>query len=213
VSTLAERYLEVRARIPAGVRLIAVSKFHPVEAIREVYALGQRDFGENYAQELAEKAAQLRDLPDLRFHYIGGIQRNKLKLVLDSRAWVDTLASEAHARAIQERAAQPVPVLVQVNVMGEAQKGGVGPHELAPLIAAIRRLDKLSLRGLMTIPPADDLEISRQAYEELAQLARNHGLRELSMGMSDDLEVALAAGATEVRIGTAIFGARPNRAP
>jgi PLP dependent protein len=213
VSTLAERYRDVRARIPASVRLIAVSKFHPVEAIRALYELGQRDFGENYAQELADKAAALRDLPDLRFHYIGGLQRNKLKFLLESHACIDTLASEAHARAIQERARQPVPVLVQVNIMGEAQKGGVAPGELAALIAAIRGFDQLRLRGLMTIPPADDLAISRTAYEALAELARTHALPELSMGMSDDLEVALAAGATEVRIGTAIFGPRPSPRP
>ncbi|HEY6877401.1 MAG TPA: YggS family pyridoxal phosphate-dependent enzyme [Polyangiales bacterium] len=215
MSALAERYAEVRARIDRAarrpVRLIAVSKFHSVEAIREVYALGQRDFGENYAQELAEKAAALRDLPELRFHFIGGIQRNKLKQLLDSGCLIDTLASEAHARAIQERAQAPVPVLVQVNVMGELQKGGVAPAELPHLVAAIRALPKLVLRGLMTIPPADDLGLARQAYETLASLAQQHGLTELSMGMSDDLEVALAAGATEVRIGTAIFGARPQK--
>jgi pyridoxal phosphate enzyme (YggS family) len=211
VSTLAERYREIRARIPASVRLVAVSKFHPGDAIRELYALGQRDFGENYAQELAEKAAALRDLPELRFHYIGGIQRNKLKLLLDSGALIDTLASEAHARALDARATQSVPVLVQVNVMGEAQKGGCAPDDLPALLDAIRSLDKLTLRGLMTIPPADDLEVSRRAYQTLAELAQRYRLPELSMGMSDDLEVALAAGATEVRIGTAIFGPRPQR--
>ncbi|HEX5661575.1 MAG TPA: YggS family pyridoxal phosphate-dependent enzyme [Polyangiales bacterium] len=211
MSALAERYQHVLARIPRGVRLIAVSKFHPAAAIRELYALGQRDFGENYAQELAEKAAALRGLPELRLHYIGGIQRNKLKLLLDSGALIDTLASEAHARAIHERASAPVPVLLQVNVMGEAQKGGVAPDDLPTLIEAVRALPKLTLRGLMTIPPADDLASSRHAYEKLAQLAREHALEDLSMGMSDDLDVALAAGATEVRIGTAIFGPRPPK--
>jgi hypothetical protein len=211
MSTLAERYAEVRARIAGRAALIAVSKFHPVSAIRQLYALGQRDFGENYAQELAEKAAQLRDLPDLRLHYIGGIQRNKLKLLLDAGCTIDTLASEAHARAIDERAAAPVRVLIQVNVLGERQKGGVAPSDLPALVAAVRSLSRLHLRGLMTIPPADDEAASKRAYETLAQLAQAHALPELSMGMSDDLEIALAAGATEVRIGTAIFGPRPTK--
>ncbi len=211
MSALSERYVQVRARVPAQVRLIAVSKFHPVDAIRELYALGQRDFGENYAQELVDKAAALRDLPELRLHYIGGIQRNKLKGLLDHGALIDTLASEAHARAIQERASSAVPVLIQVNVMGETQKGGIAPSGLAALVEVVRTLPKLSLRGLMTIPPADDLDASKRAYDTLAQLAREHALSQLSMGMSDDLDVALAAGATEVRIGTAIFGPRPPR--
>jgi PLP dependent protein len=215
VSALAERYREVRARIDAAAvgrapaRLIAVSKFHPVAAMRELYALGQRDFGENYAQELADKASQLRDLPELRLHFIGGLQRNKLKLLCDSGCVFDTLASEAHARALHERAAQPVEVLLQVNVLAEERKGGVAPDQLPALVEAVRSLPRLTLRGLMTIPPADDLALSERAYVRLAELAREHGLSELSMGMSDDLEVALRCGATQVRIGTAIFGPRP----
>jgi pyridoxal phosphate enzyme (YggS family) len=225
MSELADRYHAVRARIdaaarscgrdPTTLRLIAVSKFHPVQAMRALYALGQREFGENYAQELADKAAQLRDLPALRLRYIGGIQRNKLKLLTGAHATIDTLASEAHAHALHERAqesGQRIEVLLQLNLLGEAQKGGIEPARLPALVECVRGLSALELAGLMTIPPADDLALSERAYTQLAELARQHGLRELSMGMSDDLEVAIRCGSTQLRIGTAIFGPRPKKA-
>lgn len=221
-STVADRLTSVRERIaraadaskrdPAGVRLVAVSKFHSVGAIREAYAAGQRCFGENYAQELADKAHSLADLSELQLRFIGGLQRNKAKLLVEVGAAIETLASDAHARVLHERATQlgkRIEVMLQVNVLGEAQKGGIAPGALAPLVQLVRSLPALSLTGLMTIPPACDLDASRRAYETLRALAEEHQLHELSMGMSDDLEVAVGAGATSVRVGTAIFGPRP----
>lgn len=221
MSSLAERLAAVQQRIkracqlagrePSTVKLLAVSKFHPVAAIRAAYALGQREFGENYAQELADKAAQLRDLPDLRFRFIGGLQRNKLKLLVPLGCAVETLASAATAQTLAERAGQlgtTIEVMLQVNVAGEAQKSGVDPAQLPELVAEVRVLPQLRLTGLMTIPRADDLDAARVSYQTLRELARQQGLAELSMGMSDDLEVAIAEGATRVRVGTAIFGPR-----
>jgi len=202
-------------RDPSSVRLVAVSKFHPVEALRIAYEAGQRDFGENYAQELADKARALKsELPALRLRFIGGLQRNKSKLLVEAADAVETVASEAAARTLSERARQrgePLEVLLQVNVLGEAQKSGVAPHALPALIEAVRQLPALTLTGLMAIPPAGDLALSADCYRALAALARTHDLRELSMGMSDDLEVAIREGATSVRVGTAIFGPRPAR--
>jgi len=222
VSSITERLGQVHARIaracgecgrdPAGVRLVAVSKFHSLAAIRAAYAAGQRDFGENYAQELLDKARELADLPALRFRFIGGLQRNKAKLLVAARCAIETLASEATARTLSERAAADgteLEVMLQVNVLGEAQKSGIAPSDLAALVAVVRALPALRLSGLMAIPPAGDPERALRCYETLAELAKGHGLSELSMGMSDDLELAVRAGSTSVRVGTAIFGPRP----
>ncbi|MFT3921942.1 MAG: YggS family pyridoxal phosphate-dependent enzyme [Myxococcales bacterium] len=223
MSEVAARLSEVRARIEAAcrscgrrsdtVRLVAVSKFHSVEAIRAAYAAGQRDFGENYAQELIEKAKALSDLPELRWHFIGGLQSNKAKLLAPHCHVVETLASASAAQALSERAVaagRSVQVMLQVNVAGEQQKSGLGPAAVAELIARVRELPALELRGLMTIPKAGDPDAARTAYRALAQLARAHALPELSMGMSDDLELAIEEGSTNVRVGTAIFGLRPS---
>lgn len=220
--TIAARLADVHARIervchacgrdPRAVRLVAVSKFHPASAIRAAYEAGQRDFGENYAQELVEKLAELADLPDLRFRFIGRLQRNKAKLLVDAQCAIETLASAAAAHALAERARSQkltVEVMLQVNVLGEAQKAGVAPGELAALVHEVRALDALELTGLMAIPPAGDPAFAECCYTELAALAKQYDLRELSMGMSDDLELAIRAGSTSVRIGTAIFGPRP----
>lgn len=221
--TIAEGLRAVRERIeracikadrdPQSVRLLAVSKFHNSAAIREAYALGQREFGENYAQELADKAAQLKDLPDLRFRFIGGLQRNKVKLLAPIGCAIETLASAAAAQTLAERArllGLRIEVMIQVNVAGEAQKSGLTPEALGELIGQVRALPELELTGLMTIPQADDLHAARLSYRRLRELAQHHDLRELSMGMSDDLEIAIAEGATRVRVGTAIFGERPK---
>lgn len=199
------------ARDPGSVRLVAVSKFHPLAAMRAAYAAGQRDFGENYAQELLDKARALRDLPELRLRFIGGLQRNKAKLLVEARCAVETLASEAAAKTLDERARAAgvrLEVMLQVNVLGEPQKSGVDPAALAPLVAFVRTLPALELTGLMTIPPADDTRAAEACYTRCAELARALALPQLSMGMSDDLELAIAAGATSVRVGTAIFGPR-----
>ena len=221
VIDIAENLARVRGRIAeacrevgrdaGSVRLVAVSKFHPSSAIRAAFAAGQHELGENYAQELVDKARELHDLSGLRFHFIGGLQRNKAKLLIGVAQTIETVASAAGARALHERAValnvRP-EVLLQVNVAGEAQKSGVAPSELASLVSEVRALCALELKGLMTIPPAGDLTVAEACYRTLAQLAEQHGLDELSMGMSDDLEVAVRAGSTCVRVGTAIFGPR-----
>jgi hypothetical protein len=224
--SIAQPLEEVRARVaraeqlagrPAGsVTLVAVSKMHPAAAIREAYAAGQRDFGENYLQELEDKATELSDLVDLRFHVIGHIQSNKAKLAVRRGSVIHTVDSPSLARELGKRAAGrpgPLPVLIEVNVGGEAQKSGAGPGDLGAVIEAIEAQPALRLRGLMTVPPTTaDPEGARPYFARLRALRDEHGgaarLPELSMGMSHDLEVAVAEGATLVRVGTAIFGAR-----
>lgn len=206
-------------RDAATVRLIAVSKGMPPECIREAYAAGQRAFGENYAQELAAKAAVLADLVDLEWHFIGHLQTNKARVVARHAHFVHTvdsvpLARELGRRAVKERAAG-LPVLVEVNVGGEPQKAGAAPGDIAEVMAAIRAESALQLRGLMSVPPAREPAAARRVFETLRSLRNLHGgpraLPELSMGMSDDLEDAIERGATLVRVGTAIFGPRAAR--
>jgi pyridoxal phosphate enzyme (YggS family) len=226
---IAERLARVRDRIaraakavgrdPETVRLIAVSKTKPADAIREAYAAGQRDFGENYAQELATKAALLADLADLRWHFIGHLQTNKARFVARAAHFVHTVDGPSLARELGKRAAKEgwgdtrerLPVLVEVNVGGEPQKHGSSAADLGDVLASVDAEPSLVLRGLMTMPP-NDLEAARRVFEALSSLRNLHGgktrLPELSMGMSDDLEVAIASGATLVRVGTAIFGTR-----
>jgi PLP dependent protein len=226
---------DVRARIhaaavasgrePASVSLVAVSKTQPADAVREAYAAGQRDFGENYVQELLQKAEQLRDLPELRWHLIGHLQRNKARQVVSLVSLVHTvdtaeLASELAKRfatAVGMTAARRLHVLVEVSIASEPQKHGVAPTELAQLLESIEALPALSLRGLMCVPPfTEDPAGARPFFAELCRLRELHGgaarLPELSMGMTHDLEAAVSAGATLVRVGTAIFGARSQKA-
>lgn len=204
-------------REPGSVQLVAVSKGHSEELIRLAYGQGMRLFGENYAQELAEKAAALGDLPDIRWRFIGHLQRNKIKLVERARATVDTVDSSRLAEAISARAAQrgaTVEVLIQVNIGEERQKSGCKPDEVPALIDAVRALPNVSLRGLMAVAPHfEDPEATRPIFAALRQLAEAHGLSELSMGMTHDLEQAVEEGSTMLRIGTAIFGPRPARQP
>ncbi len=224
--SVAARLEEVRRRITraadaAGrdatqVKLVAVSKTKPPEAIREAYAAGQRAFGENYAQELTAKAAALTDLPDLEWHFIGHLQTNKAKVAARYAGVVHTVDSAALARELGKRAAKerstPLRVLIEVNVGGEVQKAGATPGEIEEVMTAIRAQPALALRGLMTVPPAGGVVSARRVFDTLATLRTLHGgvaaLPELSMGMSDDLEAAVECGATFVRVGTAIFGAR-----
>lgn len=223
MSFIAERLDEVRARVtraalaagrdPKSVRLVAVSKTHSVEAIREAYAAGQREFGENYAQELAEKASALSDLPDLHFRFIGGFQRNKAKLLAGAASAVETIASLGHVDALSAQAravARRIEVMIQVNAAFEAQKSGVAPAGVGDLVARVRASPALELTGLMVIPKAGDEAAARASYRAVRELAREHGLSQLSMGMSDDFELAIAEGSTSVRVGTAIFGPRPT---
>jgi pyridoxal phosphate enzyme (YggS family) len=202
-------------RDPSEVALVAVSKVHPAAAVREAYEAGQRLFGENYVQELVDKAEALSGLPGLAWHFIGHLQRNKAKAVVEIGALVETVDSVRLAAELDRRAAavsRTVPVLLQVNVAGEAQKSGCRPEDLFALVSEVRALPHLELRGLMTIPPLGEApEASRRHFAMLRALAAEHGLRELSMGMSADLEAAVEEGATIVRVGTAIFGERPPR--
>jgi len=212
-----ERAAQAAGRDPAGVKLVAVSKTKAAELIREAHAAGQRAFGENYAQELAGKAEALADLRDLEWHFIGHLQTNKARVVAAHAHVVHTVDSAALARELGKRVAKlgraaPMPVLIEVSVAGEAQKAGAAPSEIDEVMQAVAEQPSLALRGLMTVPPVDDLQAARRVFETLVSLRNLHGgprvLPELSMGMSHDLEVAVACGATIVRVGTAIFGAR-----
>jgi len=202
----------VAARPVGAVRLVAVSKRHSPEAIRAAYAAGQRDFGESYVQELVDKARLLRDLSELRWHFVGRLQRNKVGALLPTGCMLHTLDSVRLADVLQRKLEEQdgkLDVLVQVNLADEPQKAGARAAELPALLAHVRGCDRLALRGLMLIPPeVDDPERTRPQFRTLAELGREHGLAELSMGMSADVGVAVQEGATLVRVGTAIFGAR-----
>jgi pyridoxal phosphate enzyme (YggS family) len=193
---------------------LAVSKRHPVEAIRAAHAAGQREFGENYAQELVAKAEQLRDVPDLRLRFIGHLQRNKAKELARIGCAIDTIDSLRLAETLDRRLEglfESVEVLLQINVDEEAQKGGVPPAEAGALAAQVAALPRLSLRGVMAIPEVHpDPEQMRPAFRRLRELAGQLELPVISMGMSADLEVAIEEGSTMVRVGTAIFGPRPT---
>jgi pyridoxal phosphate enzyme (YggS family) len=228
MSTIAEHLHAVRRRIaqaatahgrePSAVELLAVSKTFDAAAIREAYAAGQRAFGENYVQEALDKMAALADLPEpVRWHFIGPLQSNKTRQVAEHFDWVhtiDRLKIAERLSAQRPAGMPPLQVCVQVNISGEASKSGVTPDEVAELARAVAALPGLRLRGLMAIPaPADDPDHARAPFARLAALAatlRAEGLPvdTLSMGMSDDLGAAIAEGATLVRVGTAIFGAR-----
>lgn len=205
---------------PAGaVTLLAVSKTQPAQAIRAAAAAGQYRFGENYLQEALAKMADLADL-DLEWHFIGPLQSNKTRPVAEHFAWVhsvDRLKLAERLSAQRPAGLPPLNVCLQVNISAETSKSGCTPEELPALARAVAALPGLKLRGLMAIPaPAEGLEAQRlplrRLREALEQLnAEGLGLDTLSMGMSDDLEAAIAEGATLVRVGSAIFGARPAK--
>jgi pyridoxal phosphate enzyme (YggS family) len=210
--SIAENLARLRAALPAGVTLVAVSKTQPPEAIREAYAAGQRHFGENYAQEWRQKADALADLAELTWHFIGGLQTNKAKYLAGRAAYVHTLDRLELARELSRRCAAAgatVRVFLEVNVGGEAQKAGCAPADAPALLEAVRALPALEPVGLMCIPPPGD--DPRPHFRALRALRDRLGLRELSMGMSADWEVAVEEGATFVRVGTALFGARPPK--
>ena len=223
MSTIAENIAKVGVRIReaaqasqrdcATVGLLAVSKTKPAEAIRQAFAAGTRDFGENYLQEALEKQVELSDLP-LTWHFIGPIQSNKTKPIAEHFAWVHSVDRLKIAQRLSDQRPAHLPPLnicLQVNVSGEASKSGCNPDELPDLAQAVTQLPNLRLRGLMTIPePTDAPSEQRAAFARLRELQQglNLDLDTLSMGMSHDLEAAIAEGATWVRIGTALFGAR-----
>ncbi len=193
------------------VHLVAVSKTHPLTAVETVAATGQLDFGESYAQELRDKAAAR---PELRWHFIGRIQTNKVKYIAPAAYRVHALERLDHAQALAKRATHPLKCLVAVNVAGEASKSGVPASDALAAARSLGAVDGIEVCGLMTLPPpvADPADAAPwfATLAELAERGRAQGLAldELSMGMSHDFEVAIAHGATWIRVGTAIFGPR-----
>jgi pyridoxal phosphate enzyme (YggS family) len=226
MSTIESNLQAVRTRIaaaataagrePGEISILAVSKTFDAADVRAAYAAGQREFGENYAQEAKEKIAALSALP-LIWHFIGPIQSNKTRAIAEHFDWVHSVAREKIAvRMAQARPQElgPLNICLQVNVSGETSKSGVAPEDVQPLAEAVRALRGLRLRGLMAVPePSDAIELQRRRFSALRLLlgrlnAAGFGLDTLSMGMSQDLEAAVTEGATIVRVGTAIFGER-----
>ncbi|MDQ3204661.1 MAG: YggS family pyridoxal phosphate-dependent enzyme [Pseudomonadota bacterium] len=228
MSTIADNIVQVTSRIHAAalaaqrdehsVQLLAVSKTKPAEALREVCAAGIRDFGENYLQEALSKQLELADLP-LIWHFIGPIQSNKTRAIAEHFAWVHSVDRLKIAQRLSEQRPADLPPLnicIQVNVSGEASKSGCTPADLPALAKAISELPRLTLRGLMAIPePTEDRAAQDAAFAAVQSLqaSLNLPLDTLSMGMSHDLESAIAMGATWVRVGTALFGARDYHQP
>lgn len=217
---VASRIAEAAARVgrdPATVRLLAVSKGQPAEKIRAAYALGQRAFGENYVQEAIAKAAGLADLADIEWHMIGPLQSNKTRVAAERFAWVQTvdrLKVGERLSSARDAHLPPLSVCVQVNISAEAAKSGAAPGEALPLARAVAALPGIRLRGFMGIAEeTGDVERVRSQFRMLREIfaagrAEGLALDTLSMGMSGDLEAAIAEGATMVRVGTALFGPR-----
>ena len=211
MATIADNLQAVRARLAGTpeVTLLAVSKGHAVESVRQAVAAGQRAFGENYVQEALQK---MEALPGLEWHLIGPLQSNKTSEVAERFQWVQTIDREKIARRLSEqRPAEmaPLNVLIQVNVSAESSKSGIKPHEAAPLCTAVASMKNLRLRGLMAIPEPG---APRARFHDIKvlfdQLKDRFGFDTLSVGMTDDMALAIAEGSTMVRIGTAIFGKR-----
>lgn len=218
LETLPERLAAVRARIaraaggarrdPAKITLLAVTKMFPASAIRDAYALGLREFGENYVREFEAKAPEVADLEGARFHLIGHLQSNKSNKAAELFQVVQTVDSARLARRL-DQAGRRLDVMLEVKLSEEEAKSGASPADLPDLIDAVRHCANLRLAGLMTMPPwSDDPEASRPYFRGLRELGERHGLKQLSMGMSHDLEAAIEEGATCIRVGTALFGAR-----
>ena len=192
-------------RDPSEITLIAVTKVFPASAIREAYDLGVRDFGENYLQEFEGKYAEVQGLAAARFHLIGHLQSNKAKRATELFQVIQTVDSGKLARRL-DAVGHRLDAMLEVKLSPEESKCGAAPGELSDLIAVVRSCANLRLLGLMTMPPwSDDPELSRPYFRRLRELAAEHGLPQLSMGMSHDLEVAIEEGATHVRVGTALF--------
>ena len=213
----AERLAAIRAQLPASTQLLAVSKGHPASAIRELAGLGQLSFGESRLQEAVAKQAELADLPSLDWHFIGRLQANKVRPVLQSVAWlhsVDSLAlAERVARIAGEEGVCP-KLLLQVKLRPDPAKGGFTPEDLRQAWPQLRALPGVQLVGLMTMAPLGlDAAQRRSLFGDCAALAQELGLGQLSMGMSGDWPEAAAAGSTWVRIGSALFGSKPLSPP
>ena len=223
---IAKRLREVRERIAQSamraaraaeaIRLVLASKTQPADAIRAAYLAGARDFGENYVQEAAAKRAELEDLSKATWHLIGHLQTNKVPLATRTFDLIQTLDSARLADAIARvRPSPPMRVMIEVNLAGEASKSGVAPDDVEPLIEAARK--KVEIAGLMTIPPPSESAAAARKYFAGLRALRDRlagtsglALSELSMGMTEDFEVAIEEGATMVRVGRAVFGERPK---
>ncbi|RUO94713.1 YggS family pyridoxal phosphate-dependent enzyme [Corallococcus sp. AB018] len=221
MSSVADNLARVRERVAkacasagrpeSSVTLVAVSKLKPAALIREAYAAGQRDFGENYAQELRDKAEELKDLDGLRWHAIGSLQTNKVKYVARVAHAFHALERLDVATELSKRRAgsPPLPCYVELNLGGEDTKHGLTPDALGGFLSQVRELPNLQVVGLMALPPpTDDVARMREGFARLRELAATHALTALSMGTTHDFEQAILEGATAVRVGTAIFGER-----
>jgi PLP dependent protein len=192
----------------SGVRLLAVTKVFGAEVVHEAYALGLREFGENYVQEMERKAPAVSGLAEARFHLIGHLQSNKTKKAAQLFSAIDSIDSAKLASRLDGEG-KPMDVMIEVKLSEEESKSGAGEVELPAIVEAIRGSRNLKLRGLMTVPPwSEDAEVARPYFARLRELAARFEIPELSMGMSNDLEVAIEEGATWVRVGTALFGRR-----
>ncbi len=226
-TTLAERLERVRERIergcargrrdPATVKLLAVTKVFGPEAIRDGYGLGLREFGENYVQEMERKAPAVADLAGARFHLIGHLQSNKTKKASQLFSSIDSIDSAKLAgrlgSELNNAELKPMDVMIEVKLSEEDAKSGAAPSDLPAITDAIRGSRNLNLVGLMTVPPwSEDAETARPYFARLRELGEQYAIPELSMGMSNDLEVAIEEGATWVRVGTALFGRRKRAA-
>jgi hypothetical protein len=215
-----DRLAEVEERIQGAARragrrreeitLVAITKVFPAPVIREAYALGLRDFGENYVQEFESKAGELPDLAGARFHFVGHLQSNKVRRAVELFQVIQTIDSPKLAARIGATGAS-VEVMLEVKLGDEPSKSGVAADGLDALIDSVRACPNLRLAGLMTMPPwTDSAEDSRPYFRQLRRLAEQHGLSALSMGTSYDFEAAIEEGATHIRVGSALFGPRRN---
>ena len=206
-----ERIVRAAQRVrrdPGAILLLAVTKVFPAAVIRDGYGLGLRDFGENYVQEFEAKAPEVRRLPGARFHLIGHLQSNKSGKAADLFDVIQTVDSARLAHRLNDNR-KPLDVMLEVKLAAEEAKSGVAPEGLPELVAAVCSCPNLRLLGLMTMPPwSEDAETSRPYFRRLRELAEKHDLRQLSMGMSNDFEVAIEEGSTCIRVGTALFGKR-----
>jgi len=227
VSTIEARLQLVESRIEKAVQragrkrseitLVAVSKKFSADRIREAYHAGLREFGENYVQEFAAKHPLLNDLPDARFHLIGHLQTNKARLAAELFHVIETADSPKLLQRLDAAAAlrvSSIEVLLEMKLSAEESKSGATPEAIPQLLETAAQCPHLQLSGLMTMPPwSEDAEQSRPYFKQLAALAAQYNLPKLSMGMSNDFEVAIEEGATIIRIGTALFGPRPKPQP
>jgi len=198
-------------RSRSGITLISVSKVFPASCLIEAYQAGAREFGENYVQEFEGKWPEVKELPGVIFHLIGHLQSNKAKKAADLFHCIQTVDSIKLAQRLNE-GPHPLDIFLEVKLSEEGSKFGAAPEEVTQLIDGVRKCGNLRLRGLMTMPPwSEDPEVARPYFRQLRELADQHGLKELSMGMSHDFEVAIEEGSTMIRVGTAIFGKRVKR--